>query len=121
MTDGEWDDLNAAGRERRFSNLMNIETGSSRIAMGLKAIGHTYMDVTSYFTPTIDGKTVVGGAIWAKVVDASEMVVVGVGDQKRVESWRIEAQHLLPEVRAAVNQEGMTVSINKRGRTQAFV
>jgi len=60
-------------------------------------------------------------AIRAEVVHAAYVVVMAVGDEQRVEVKVGGAEHLLPEIGSAVNQQADALRAHDGGAAQAFV
>ena len=59
---------------------------------------------------------------WAKVVDAPDVVVVFVGDEDGIQRLRhLDAEHLLAEVRSAVNEKPCVSHLEECRGTQATV
>ena len=54
----------------------------------------------------------------AQVVQSADMVVMFVRDQDRIQVIRLVADHLPTEIRAAIQQDPLTIRLHQYGRTQ---
>ena len=70
------------------------------------------------FASTQIGKSLVNNS---KVVDAANVVVVGVGDDESIEVMVRRPQHLRTEIRSAINQYGFTFGAHNSRSTKSLI
>jgi hypothetical protein len=88
--------------------LVYVECWHSGIEIFAKAVGHAVAQVVGNIRAAVYIKFS-GSAVWAHIVYAANMVIVGVCEQGSGESRRAGTQHLHAKVGAAVYQEIIAV------------
>ena len=85
--------------------LMQIQSWNARVAVPYKAVGQALAKVTAGIVVGIKGKVVLEGK-GAKVINATNMVVVLMRDEDSIERLlHLDAEHLFAEVGATVDKE----------------
>src|SRR4029077_2764380 len=57
----------------------------------------------------------------ANVIEAHDVIGVGVSEQNRIDAFDARAQRLLAKIRRGVDQDAVILKLDINGRTQAFV
>lgn len=85
---------------------MDVIAGNTRIWMFFKTIRHPSAHVVGNNRLAINRECLFPFAVGAQVVCASNMVVMVVGYEEGIKvAMTVETQHLLPEIRAAVDEQ----------------
>lgn len=104
------------------SHREEIDGRHARIALflGCEAVRDALEEMvgTELFGIDID---IAEDAVWTKVIESAHMVIVFVGDEYGIEAAEVSGEHLLTEVRSAVDEYATTINIDKSGATQTFV
>lgn len=122
MPYGQWGDLNSTAVKGFVVNLKSVENGCSGIGIFAEAVRHLLIQIVEHIAACKNGemrRAVV--AIRAKVVDAANVVVVGVGDDESIEVMVRRPQHLRTEIRSAINQYGFTFGAHNCRSTKSLV
>lgn len=92
---------------------MDIISWYSGIWVFCEAIWHAALNVVGGIPVTVDRERLFSTAIWPQVVSPAHMVVMQMGDEQCVQvAVGMVTEHLLSEVRTAVNQERTTVCLH---------
>ena len=107
-----------AGNHKRFvSDPVKFQVRNSRIFMGTEHIRDARLDSFRHIIfrihihPLFTAKR-------AQVVQSADMIVMFVRDQDCIQVIRLVADHLPTEIRAAIQQDPLTIRLHQYGRTQ---
>ena len=121
VENGQRRDLDAVDRKGLVATeLVEVELRHTGVRMLAETVRHTVAEVFGHIGTAVNREIAVF-AIWTQVVDAADVVVVAVGQQRGIEMRRAERQYLLPVIGTAVDEEAAASDIDDGRSTKSFI
>ena len=122
MLQFDWDKMQVTDIEGRLVKTSNVVCGRTRIRVLIEGIGILALDFRKRRIVHIERHgLMLHKNIRAQVIQASNMVLMFVRDEHRVELGDVLAQHLLAEVGTRIHDDRHLISLDQNGGTETFV
>lgn len=101
---------------KRFERLddMEIVVWSPGVRILAETVRHAPDEILGHHFLTVNRKSIAPLAIWPEIVGATHMVIMMMGYKQRIKRTEsVVAQHLLAEIRTAVNEQSLATGLHK--------